>query len=108
MSNQAVNGRAREHRVRDHLIGHGWRIVMRAAGSRGAADLLMVHGTHGGALVQVGTANKRLGPADRARFTADATDLGCLPLVAQVIQGVGIRYWHANNGVPSTWTEWKP
>ena len=58
----ATNGRAREHRVRDLLTARGWTPIMRAAGSKGAGDLLMAHPVHGGALVQVGTAkSKRLG-----------------------------------------------
>jgi hypothetical protein len=35
MSN-ATNGRAREYRVRDHLIRAGWQLVARSAGSKGA------------------------------------------------------------------------
>lgn len=104
----ATSGRAREYRVRDHLTRRGWRLVMRAAGSKGSADLAMVHPTHGLALIQVGTATKRLGPADRARFLVDATDCGALALVATVIPGVGVTYHEASLGTPSTWARWTP
>lgn len=108
MTNHARNGRAREHRVRDHLHAHGWRQIMRAAGSKGSADLALVHPLHGLALVQVGSRTKTLGPADRARFIADATDAGALALLAITTPGVGTRYWEVSNGTPSTWEEWHP
>lgn len=104
----ATSGRAREYLVRDHLTRYGWRQVMRAAGSKGSGDLLMAHPVHGGALIQVGTGSKRLGPADRTRLTDDARDLGCLPLLAIVVPGVGIRWWHVTIDKPATWTQWSP
>ncbi len=104
----AVNGRAREYLVRDHLARHGWRLVMRAAGSRGSADLLMCHATHGAALVQVGTAKKRLSPADRARFLADADDCGALALLAVVAHGIGVTYFQVNPATPRHWQRWQP
>lgn len=81
---------------------------MRAAASKGSADLMMCHAIHGGALVQVGTPHKKLGPADRARLVADATDSGCLALLAIVVPGVGIQFWHVTSGTPSTWVKWEP
>ena len=103
----ATAGRAREYRVRDHLIGEGWTFVMRAAASKGAADLLMAHPTHGAALVQVGTGNKTLGPHDRTRF-CDAADLcGALPILATATR-TGITYWHVTRDTPSTWQEIAP
>lgn len=104
----ATSGRAREHRVRNHLAAHGWRQVMRSAGSKGSADLLVAHAVHGAALVQVGTRNKALGPADRARFVADADDCGALALLAVVIPGKGVTYWQVNVGTPRTWQLWEP
>ena len=101
-------GRDREHKVKRHLISHGWRPVMRAAGSKGSADLLMVHSTYGPALVQVGSVSKTLGPDDRARLVADATDCGALALLAVVVPRQPIRYWQVVNGVPRTWPEWTP
>ena len=102
----ATTGRAREHKVRDHMIGNGWHLVARSAGSKGAADLVMVHPDHGLALVQVGTANKTLGPGDRARFLDLAYLCGALPLVALCAPRQPIRYWHLGIGPASTWEEW--
>lgn len=105
----ATSGRAREYLVRNHLMRHGWRLIMRAAGSKGSGDLLMVHAVHGAALIQVGTAkSKRLGPADRARFVADADDCGALALLAVVAQGIGVSFFQVNLGLPATWHRWTP
>lgn len=104
----ATQGRRREYYVRDHLITHGWRPVMRAAGSKGSADLLMVHAAHGPALIQVGSKSKELGPTDRARLLADATDCGALAILAVVVPRQPIRYWQVVSGVPKTWPEWTP
>lgn len=104
----ATSGRAREHKVRDALAAAGFPAIMRAAASKGAADLLHGHPTIGAVLVQVGTGNKTLGPDDRNRF-CDAADLcGALPILATVIPRAGIRYWLVTRDVPSTWTEWNP
>lgn len=108
----ATTGRSREYRVRNHLIAAGYPYIMRAAASKGAADLLHGHPEHGALLVQVGTGNKTLGPADRIRF-CDAADLcGALPILASVIEQRGrpttYRYWHVTRGVPSTWEPWTP
>ena len=104
----ATTGRAREWKVRDHLTQHGWRQVMRAAGSKGSADIFMAHAIHGGALVQVGTPSKSLGPGDRARFVADADDTGCLALLAVVVPRRGISYFQVTLGLPATWHRWEP
>lgn len=102
----ATSGRAREHKVRKHMTDRGWQLVARSAGSKGAADLVMVHPDHGLALVQVGTANKTLGPADRERLCNLADLCSALPLVAQVIPRQPIRYWHVTRDVASTWAAW--
>jgi hypothetical protein len=104
----ASSGRAREWKVRDHMLAHGWQLVMRSAGSRGAADLAMVHPDRGLALLQIGTPNKTLGPADRARFVELATLCSALPIVAVVIPGIGVRYREANTLPASRWTEFQP
>ena len=104
----ATTGRAREWKVRDHLTTHGWRIIMRAAGSKGSADLLMVHHIHGPALIQVGGTHKTLGPNERARLIADADDCGALALLATPIPRHGITYWQITNGTPRTWPRWHP
>ena len=101
----ATQGRRREHQVRDDLVAHGWRYIMRAAASKGSADLLMGHPAHGAALIQVGTANKRLGPDARARFLADADACCALPIVASVTRGQ-ITYWLATAETPGKWEQW--
>lgn len=103
----ATSGRAREHRTRDRLAKSGWVPVMRAAASKGPGDLLMGHPIHGGALIQVGTESKRLGPDDRERFVAAAELISALPLLASWSR-TGVRYWLVTRDIPSTWQEWKP
>lgn len=104
----ATSGRAREHKVRDHLIRNGWEPIFRAAASKGPADIGMAHEDYGLALIQVGTGNKTLGPTERARLLRAAWLCSALPIVAQVIPRAGITYWQVIDGPPSTWTEWKP
>ena len=105
----ASNGRAREHRVRKHLEARGWLAIMRAAASKGAADLLLAHPDHGAALVQVGTArSKTLGPADRDRFVTAAEMCGALPILATSGPGVPTRFWTVTRDAASTWTEFQP
>lgn len=103
----ATSGRAREHRTRDRLTAAGWTPVMRAAGSKGAGDLLMGHPVHGGALIQVGTQNKTLGPADRDRFVTAAELICALPLLATWSRA-GVRYFVVTRDIPSTWQEFQP
>lgn len=102
----ASQGRAREYLVRDHMISHGWILIMRAAASKGPADLAMAHPEYGLALVQVGTDNKTLGPAARARFLVAAELCSALPVVAQ--SNRGIKYSLVNEGPASGWEAWKP
>lgn len=102
----ATNGRAREHRLRDHLVSRGWVHIMRAAASKGAADLLMAHPIHGAALVQVGTEHsKRLGPDDRERLVTAAELCSALPLVALCSPGRPPRFLLATRDVPSRWDQ---
>lgn len=108
----ATQGRRREYQVRDALIDEGYTFIMRAAGSKGPADILMGHPFIGSLLIQIGTGNKTLGPAARARFIA-AAELTCsLPILATVIATPGkktvIRYWLVTEGEPRTWEEWQP
>ena len=84
---EAANGRAREYKVRDHLIDLGWSFIMRSAGSRGPADLAMAHPLFGLALIQVGKPGKTIGPDDRARFLRAAHVTGALPIEAIVHRG---------------------
>lgn len=99
----AATGRRREYAVRDHLIAHGWIFVMRAAASKGSADLLMAHPHHGAALVQVGSKSKALGPLDRERLVSDAEAVGALALLAVVVPRQPITYRVVTRGKPATW-----
>lgn len=108
----ATSGRAREHRVALYMRGRGWRKIMRAAGSKGSADLLMAHPQHGAALVQVGTArSKTLGPLDRARFLRDAEWCGALALLVTVEHRPGkpseFVCWQVTIETPSKWGRWE-
>lgn len=104
----ATNGRAREHRVSKHMQASGWRQIMRSAGSKGSADLLMASPEYGAALVQVGTAGKTLSPADRERFCTDADLCGALPILAVCATGRAPWFRHVNRDVPTKWESWSP
>lgn len=124
----ATSGRAREYKVRDDLDAKGYPFIMRAAASKGAADLLHGNPLVGAVLVQVGTGNKtfacRLKDCDhpyadgsaaqcaRNRFWEAAALCHALPVLASVIAQPGrpteIRYFIATRDVPSTWDEWHP
>lgn len=104
----ATSGRAREYKVRDHLREHGWLLIMRAAASKGVADLAMCHEEHGLALIQVGTHNKQLGPNDRYQFVGAANLCGALPILAVAPPRQPIRYWHVTGDKPATWQEFHP
>lgn len=106
MTNHARNGAARERRVRDHMIRHGWTFIMRSAGSRGPADIAMAHEEYGLALVQVGTAAKALGPEDRARLLHASWLTSALPVVATVDRSITYRL--VTDGPASRWAEWRP
>lgn len=103
----ATQGRAREHKVRDDLIGRGWEPIFRSAGSKGPADIGLACEEHGLALVQVGTAGKTLGPADRARLLRAAYLCGAVPVLAQVDRG-RIRYREVTRETPRHWPDWDP
>lgn len=108
----ATSGRAREHKVRDHLDAAGYPPIMRAAASKGAADLLHGHPLVGAVLVQVGTGNKTLNQEGRDRFCEAAELCHALPILATVIATPGKRthidYWVVTRDVPSTWNRWTP
>lgn len=107
MSTASV-GRVREYKTRDDLAKHGWRQIMRAAASKGSADLLMCHPHHGAALIQVGSISKALGPADRERFVTDADDIGALAVLAVVVPRQPITYCEVTRGLPHTWPTFDP
>lgn len=108
----ATEGRAREYKVRDHLEAAGYPAIMRAAASKGAADLLHGNPIVGAVLVQVGKATKTLNQEARNRFCEAADLCHALPVLAQVIAERGhrtlIRYWLVNRDEPRFWTEWTP
>jgi hypothetical protein len=99
-------GRDREHRVAADLARCGWQLIMRAAASKGPADLLMAHPEHGAALVQVGSRTKTLGPDDRERLCTAAELCSSLALLAVVIPRQPIAYHVVDRGVPSRWARW--
>lgn len=103
----ATTGRAREYRVRDELVTHGWRYIMRAAGSKGPADLLLAHPDHGPILVQVGTDRKTLSPTERVRFVTAAAMCRARPILATATR-TGITYHVVNTLTPKWWGEWNP
>lgn len=100
-------GRSREHKVRDDMAAQGWVPIMRAAASKGPADLLLGHPMFGAALVQVGSKSKRLGPADRTRFMRACRLISALPLLAIVVPYQPIAYWQIDEGKPGDWTRWE-
>jgi hypothetical protein len=102
----ASRGRATEHLIRDHLIGQGWRFIMRAAASKGSGDLLMSHPIHGAALIQCGRGSKALGPAARCRLCDDAESIGALALLAIHVPRHGIALWAVDRGLPGQWERW--
>lgn len=102
----AAQGRAREHKVRDQLARDGWVPIMRAAASKGPADLLMAHPVHGAALIQVGSRTKTLGPADRERLVAAAELCGALALLAIVVPRQAVTYWQVTRETPGRWERW--
>jgi hypothetical protein len=104
----ATSGRAREYKVRADMETAGWEQIFRAAASKGPADLGMAHELHGLALIQVGTDNKTLGPAERARLLRAAWLCSALPIVANAAPRKAITYWQVVDGPPKQWGVWKP
>ena len=103
----ATDGRAREYKVRDHLISLGWEPIFRSAGSKGPADIGMATPLRGLALIQVGGAGKTLGPADRKRLHRAAWMCGAMPVLANVHKG-RITYREVTLDKPSQWPDWEP
>jgi hypothetical protein len=100
-------GRDREYRVaRDMAERGGWVQIMRSAGSKGPADLLLAHPDRGtAALVQVKKAAGSLGPKARADLCYVAELAGALPILADVIPYRGISYWLVKPELPfEGWT----
>lgn len=103
----ATNGRAREHRVSKLMQDHGWLQIMRAAASKGPADLAMLHPFYGLAWVQVGTAkSKTLSPDERARLCSVAEQTNAMALLATSGPGVPTTFWQVTRAAASNWQEW--
>jgi hypothetical protein len=103
----ATNGRAREHRISKLMVDHGWLQIMRAAASKGPADLAMLHPFLGLAWVQVGSAkSKTLSPLDRDRLCSVAEQTNALALLATSGPGVPTRFWVVTRETASNWKEW--
>jgi Holliday junction resolvase len=99
-------GAARERNVAAKLARDGWVLVMRAAASKGAADLLLAHPEHGAALVQVGSQSKTLGPADRDRLCNAAELCGALPLLVIFRPRRPLEIRLVTRDTPSRWPSW--
>lgn len=84
MSNYA-RGRQAEYKTAHHMAEHGWLQAFRGAGSKGAADLHMVHPIHGQAFVEVKTGSGRMTVDGRDRLLYFAGLCGALPILARVV-----------------------
>lgn len=109
MSTAAI-GRRVEHQVRDDLSSHGWVIAARAAGSKGAADLVAVR--PGLVLfVQVKRTNALLPPAERQALIHLADTLGlhiAAPIVATKPPRKPITYRLLTGPGPKDYRAWHP
>jgi len=88
------------------MTDRGWLQIMRAAGSKGAADLAMLHPFYGLAWVQVGTAkSKHLSPSDRDRLVAIAEQTHAMPLLVTSGPGIPTRVHVVTREPASKWQE---
>jgi hypothetical protein len=117
-SSSASLGRAFEHRVRDALTAQGWWVI-RAAGSKGKADLVALRATRAGgervaycALINVKRGGK-VSPAEWNEMWDLAVLVGAFPVVAFMPGARGIE-WRLvtgpknGSGRPQPWTNWEP
>lgn len=106
----ATIGRRVEHQVRDDLSQAGWVIAARAAGSKGAADLVALKPGRV-VLCQVKRSNPLLTPAERHALIhlADVLGLGlALPIVASKPARNPITYRLLTGPGPKDWQPWTP
>lgn len=106
----ATTGRRTEHAVRDDLSQAGWVVAARAAGSKGAADLICFRPGRV-ALIQVKRTNAQLPPAERQALIHLADTLGlaiALPVVATKPIRQPIAYRLLTGPGPRDWTDWNP
>jgi hypothetical protein len=116
----ATNGRAREHRISKLMCEHGWLQIMRAAASKGPADLAMLHPFLGLAWVQVGAPSKEFrcltkgcehgggtgAQCARDRLCSVAEQTHALALLATSGPGVPTRFFEVTREPASKWKEW--
>ena len=106
----ATTGRRTEHQVRDDLSQAGWVVAARAAGSKGAADLVCFK-RNWVLLVQCKRSNPQLPPAERRALIALADVLGlhmAIPVVASKPPRQPITYRVLIGPGPRDWSEWHP
>lgn len=109
MSTAAV-GRRVEHQVRDDLLQAGWVIAARAAGSKGACDLIAFAAGQV-VLCQVKRTNALLPPAERHALIALADVLGlhiAAPIVATKPPRQKITYRLLTGPGPKDHRPWHP
>jgi Holliday junction resolvase len=98
-------GRAFEYQVRDDLEADGYQVI-RAAGSKGAADLIAIKPGQI-LLVQVKRLNGTIPPADRVKLTDLARMCDGLPLVAhKPVPRGGIKYRLLTGTGVADWVAW--
>lgn len=106
MSNY-FNGATFERKVAAKLTHDGYAVV-RAAGSKGACDLVCLKPGQV-VLVQVKRTNPQLPPAERSALWQLAQFCGGLPIVAfQPEPRKPIRYRLLTGYGPKQWTDWSP
>lgn len=120
--NTSAQGRDLENAVKALLGEHGWTCV-RAAGSKGVADVVAIpsRDTQPWLLVQCKLSNPVLSPTDRLALTTLAIPCKAVPLVAcRGDKGEGTRVqYNDSHGMwvvfreltgpgPREWTEWDP
>jgi Holliday junction resolvase len=106
----ATVGRRVEHQVRDDLSQAGWVIAARAAGSKGAADLVAFKPGQV-VLCQCKRSNPLLTPAERVALIHLADVLGltiALPIVASKPPRTPITYRLLTGPGPKDWQPWTP
>jgi holliday junction resolvase len=104
-----ANGARVERLVRDHLQANGYAVI-KAAGSKGAADLVAFR--RGWVLfVQVKRTQAQLSPAARTRLLELADTLGAhiaIPVVASKPARMPISYRVLTGPGPKDWLPWEP
>jgi Holliday junction resolvase len=104
---QYAIGKRFEDKVRANLESDGYGVV-RAGGSRGAADLVALKSGQT-LIIQCKRTNGQLPPAERAKLLDLARICGGLPIVAyQPVPRRPVRYRRLTGVGPSDWVEFTP